>query len=105
MAIEVSSKVVYKGSWTCKPNWMFLVSKHCQILLHFYILYSCNKNWRRKKPVPQTSQTLNLASKKYNLRKADGLKLYRNWMFFSFKNSSAKKKISQNLRCGDHHQK
>ena len=61
---------------------MFLVSKHCQILLHFYIWYSCNKNWRKKKPVPQTSQTLNLASKKYNLRKADGLKLYWNWMFF-----------------------
>ena len=37
---------------------------------------------KKKNPVPQTSQSLNFACKKYNLRKAEVLKLYWNGIFF-----------------------
>ena len=59
----------------------------------------------KKKLFHKLVKSLNFASKKYNLRKTKGLKLYWNGIFFFFKNPAAIKKILQSLRCGVHHQK
>ena len=111
---------------------MFWVSKHGQIYLHFNIAYSCNTNCschlfqtklqyddfnllqkeviqcalKIKNLFHKLAKSLNFASKKYNLRKAEGLKLYWNGISFFFKDSTAIKKILQSLRYGGrHHQK
>ena len=108
----------------------FFVSNHGKVSLHFHIVYSCNKNWSRhlfqtklqndylnllQKEVIQCVlkkilfhklvKSLNFASKKYNLRNTEDLKLSWNGIFFFFKNSTAIKKIFQILRFGGNHEK
>ena len=66
---------------------------------------SQKKKKKKKNLFHKLVKSLNFASKKYNLRKAEGSKLYLNGIFFSLKNSTAIKKILQSLRCGGHYQK
>ena len=85
--------------------------QNCNMIISVsYKKKSSNVFWKKKRRNKQTLfhklvKYLNFASKKYNLRKAEGLKLYSNGIFFFFKKSTAIKKILQSLRCGGHHQK